>query len=399
MQNYLILLFIGITILISVLIERGVAKIKSPAILAYILAGAVIGPGAFGLVSLEQVKYFDIINIITLSLIGFNVGTELRLPEIRKMGKSIIIIVLTETFMTWLLVFLGLSIILNSIPMGIIYGALAAATAPAGTVDVIRQYRAEGKLTSTLFAVMGIDDILTLIIFSISLPIARLMLLKGQFTLANSMFHAVEEIFLSIGIGVLTGFLLYFIAKKIHDKSIILLIAIGTLFLHCGIAELLKISPILLNMSTGIVLVNKSSVISRKFSMIYSEWAPPIYLLFFALIGTRMNIFVIWKYLPIIMIYIFARSLGKWSGAYLGCTLGKTSKNIKNYLGFTLLSQAGVAIGLAYGAVKVLEEAKLYHFADQVINIMTSTTFLIMLIGPVLVKYGLKKAGELKVLE
>lgn len=399
MSLYLIFLFIGFTILLSVLIERGTSKFKNPAILAYIIAGAIIGPGILGAVSLEQIKILDFVNVITLSLIGFNVGSELRIPEIKKMGKSIIIIVLFETLITWFLVFLGVTVILKSIPMGIIYGALAVATAPAGTVDVIRQYKAEGKLTSTLFAVMGIDDIFALILFSISLPVARLFLVKGQFTIASSLITAVEEIFLSIAIGVLSGFILYFVSKRIHDKTMILLTAIGTLFLHCGIADFLKISPILLNMSAGIVLVNKSTIISRKFSGVYSEWAPPVYLMFFALIGTRMNFMVIWKYIIIVAVYILCRSVGKWSGAYIGCSVAKSPKIVKQNLGFTLLSQAGVAIGLTYGAVKLLEEARLFNYSEQVINVMTSTTFLIMLVGPVLVKYGLKRAGEIKVSE
>ncbi len=399
MNTNILFIFIGITIISSIIIEKSIAKLKSPAILAYILAGAIIGPGAIGLVKLQDLKVLDFINTITLSLIGFNVGSELRLSELKKMGSSIIKIVLFETFITWMIVFLGTSIILKNMHMGIIYGALAAATAPAGTVDVIRQYKAQGKLTSTLFAVMGIDDILALLIFSISIPIARLLIVKGQFTLGSSLFHAGEEIVFSIAIGVLSGFLLYYASRKIHDKNLMLLLSIGSLFLHCGIAENFRLSPILLNMSTGIVLVNKSAIISRKFSGIYTEWAPPVYLLFFALIGTRMNIFVIMNFIPIITVYILCRTFGKLSGSYLGCTIAKSPKIIRDNLGFTLLSQAGVAIGLTYGAVRLLEEAGLFNCAEQVINVMTSTTFLIMLIGPVLVKYGLSKAGEIKVNE
>ncbi|MCK9330149.1 MAG: cation:proton antiporter [Candidatus Cloacimonetes bacterium] len=399
MNTNILFIFIGITIIFSILLERGVARFKSPAILAYILAGAIIGPGALGLVQLQDIQVLNFINVLTLALIGFNVGSELRISELKKMGSSIITIVIFETLLTWLVVFLGTSIILKSIPMGIIYGALAAATAPAGTVDVIRQYKAQGKLTSTLFAVMGIDDILALIIFSISIPIARLLIVKGQFTLMNSLLHAGGEIVFSVGIGVLSGFILYYVARKIHNKNMMLLLSIGVLFFHCGIAEKFRLSPILINMSTAIVLVNKSAIISRKFSGVYTEWAPPIYLLFFALIGTRMNIFVIWNYIPIIVVYILTRTAGKFSGAYVGCSIAKSPKIIKTNLGYTLLSQAGVAIGLTYGAVKLLEEAKLFSCADQVINVMTSTTFLIMLIGPVLVKYGLNNAGEIKVNE
>ncbi len=396
MSTTFVLFLLGIVLLTSVLMERGTALIKSPAVLAYLIAGAILGPTALNLITVENIKSFDFINTICLSLIGFNVGSELIIPEVKKMGKSIIIIVLTETLFTWLIVTIGLSLILKSIPMGIIYGSLAAATAPAGTVDVIRQYKAKGKLTSTLFAVIGIDDILTLIIFSLSIPFARIMLLHGDLTILNSLSHALYEIALAIGIGLFSGYILIKITRFIHDRSLFLLFALGVLFLHCGLAEMLKISPILLNMSAGIFLANKSSIITKKFTSTFTEWSPPVYLLFFALIGSRMDIGIIVKYLPIILVYILSRTMGKFSGSYIGCSIGKAEPKITKYLGFTLLSQAGVAIGLALGAVKLLEEAHLYDNASQVINVMTSTTFLIMLIGPTLVKYGLRKAGEIQ---
>jgi Kef-type K+ transport system membrane component KefB len=396
MNPTLILLFLGAVLLTSVLIERSTSVIKSPAVLAYLLAGAVLGPAVLKIITIEQVKSFDFVNVICLSLIGFNVGSELIIPEIKKMGKSIIIIVIVETMVTWILVGIGMGLILKSLPLGLIYASLAAATAPAGTVDVIRQYKAKGKLTSTIFAVIGIDDILTLIIFSICLPFARIMLLHGQLTLIDSLMHALFEISLAVSIGIASCFIMLKISKYIHDKSLFLIFALGFLLTLCGIAESLKISPILLTMSAGVFLANKNSIITRKFTSTFSEWSPPVYLLFFALIGCRMNIKIIFTLLPVISVYILTRTLGKFSGSNLGCRLAKADPLITKNLGITLLSQAGVAIGLALGAVQLLEEAKLNAYANQVINIMTSTTFLIMLIGPALVKIGLKKAGEIE---
>ncbi|HPR17838.1 MAG TPA: cation:proton antiporter [Candidatus Cloacimonadota bacterium] len=395
MSSEFLLFFLGVSALLSLLCSRGATLIKSPLIVGYIIAGAILGPAILGVINNNQIVSMDVINTLTLSFIGFGVGGELRWAELKKLGKAIIIIVLMEATATFVLVALTTALVLKSIPMGIIYGALASATAPAGTVDVIRQYKAKGSLTTTLYAVMGLDDIYALLIYTISIPLA-IIFLGGttDLSIGQSLVHAGWEVVQAISIGSIMGFLMISVGKWLHDRSSLLIFTLAVVLLNCGISSKLGISPILLNMSIGIVAVNKNKLIAGKIFSSLGDWSPPIYVWFFVLIGTRLNFHLITTYALLVVVYILSRTFGKWSGAFTGATLAKAPEKTIKYLGFTLLSQAGVAIGLALAATHSLEKMNMQHEADQVIGVMTATTFLIMLIGPVLAKIGLFKAGE-----
>jgi Kef-type K+ transport system membrane component KefB len=396
MSSTYFLIFMGGSILLALLLARGTTLLKSPFVVGYIIAGAIIGPAILNLISNQQIASMNVINTITLSFLGFGIGGELKFKELKKLGKSIFIIVIFEATAAFLFVGIATALLLHNIALGVIYGALAAATAPAGTVDVIRQYKAKGNLTSTLYAVMGLDDIYALLIYTISIPVAIIMLGGGQNhpSVLVSLGHAGIEILLEIGLGTIAGFILVLIAKFIHDRVMLLLFTLGIILLNCGLSQQLEISPILMNMAVGIVVVNYNSVVARKIFTAIGDWSPPIYVWFFVLVGTRLDIHLISDYAILIVLYILARSLGKWSGAFSGAKLSKAPINTVKYLGFTLLSQAGVAIGLALAASTALEEIGLIEESKQVMGVMTATTFLIMLIGPILAKIALVKAGE-----
>jgi len=398
MNSEFILIFLGLSALIALLFSRGATVLKSPLIVGYIVAGAILGPAVLNIISNKQIVSMDIINTITLSFLGFGIGGELRWSELKKLGKSIVVIVIFEATMTFLLVGLATGLILKSVPLGLIYGALASATAPAGTVDVIRQYKAKGNLTTTLYAVMGLDDIYALLIYTVSIPLA-IILFGGSGSdtaLGPALLHAGWEVVQSVGIGIIAGFILVLAGRFLHDRVSLLIFTLGMILLSCGVSEALEISPILLSMAAGIVAVNKNKIIARKIFSSLGDWSPPIYVWFFVLIGTRLDFGLISQYALLVVIYILSRSVGKWSGAFMGAKLSKAPKNTIKYLGFTLLSQAGVAIGLALAAAASLEKMGLHTQASQIMGVMTATTFIIMLVGPVLAKIALFKAGEAK---
>ncbi|MCF7913511.1 MAG: cation:proton antiporter [Candidatus Cloacimonetes bacterium] len=398
MDTTFLLLFSGVAIISAFLLSQGINIIKSPLIVGYILAGAILGPAILNLIHIQQIEHLDIINVLTLSFIGFGVGGELRFSELKKLGKSIVVIVLFEATAAFVVVAGVTALVLHSLPMGIIYGALAAATAPAGTTDVINQYRAKGNLTTTLFAVMGLDDIYALVIYSISIPLAIILLggSAADVSISKALGGAGLEVALAVGAGLVVGYIFSIGARLIHDRTSILLFSLGLILLNCGIAEKFELSPILLNMAAGIVLVNRNAVNARKVFSALGNWTPPIYLFFFLLIGTRLDFSLIYNYSLLIVVYILSRSLGKWGGAFTGSLLSKAPAMTRKYLGFTLLSQAGVAIGLSLSAAKSLEKLNFFHEADQVIGVMAATTFIIMLFGPIITKIALVKAGEIK---
>lgn len=399
MQDVYLLSFMGICLLFSLISGRGANYIKVPVIIGYIITGAIFGPAIIAYVNLNQVESLGFINLITLALIGFNIGSELRFKELRQMGKKIIIIVVLEASVAFLVVATATAIALKSIPMGIIYGALACATAPAGTIDVIRQYHAKGELTSTLFAVMGLDDIFALILYSLGIPLAGIMLGAQNLSVSHAVIGAIGDILLEIILGAAIGYLLVIFARYIHEQSLFLIYSLGSLFIMCSLAEFLGISPILLTMSAAIIMTNNNGIITKKFTHSLTQWSPPVYLMFFVLLGSRLDFGEIASYSVLIIAYIIFRSIGKFGGAWWGAKITKSESKIRKYLGYTLLSQAGVAIGLSLGAASILSELGLEAEATQVLSVMTASTFLIMLIGPVLVKYGLGKAGELRVKE
>jgi len=392
-----LLSFFGFCLLFSILTGRGASYLKVPIIVGYIITGALFGPSILHYVSDLELNQLAFVNVITLALIGFNIGSELRFRQLRKMGKKIIIIVLMEASIAFIVTGIATTLVLKSIPMGIIYGALACATAPAGTIDVIRQYQAKGELTSTLFAVMGLDDIFALILYSLAIPIAGIMLGSKEVSVSIALLHSLWDIGLELILGAAFGVLLVRIGRFLHDQSLFLIFSLGSIFLMCSLAELFSISPILLCMSAAIIMTNTNGIITRKFTNALTQWSPPVYLMFFVLIGTKLDFGMIQNYALLIVCYIVFRSLGKYFGAFWGGKLAKASSSVTRNLGFTLLSQAGVAIGLTLGAARVLFDLKLETEARQIISVMTATTFLIMLLGPILVKYGLGRANELKV--
>ena len=394
--QYLQLLFLGSSILIALVLARGATLLKSPLIVGYIVAGALLGPDVLGFINEKQIHSLEIVNLVVLSLIGFGIGGELRFSDLKKLGKGIILVVICEALGAFLLVGAASAWLLHNIPMGLIFGSLASATAPAGTVEVIKQYKAKGDFTTTLYAVMGLDDILALLLFTISLPISMIFLGGNgeNLSISHALLHAGWEVLLSVVIGILLGFLVTFIAKKIYDRVSLLLFSLGIVLVNCGIAEWLKLSPILLNMTMGIVLVNRSTHVSRKIFNVLGDWSPPMYVWFFVLIGTRLNIHLIIQYALLVVVYILARSFGKWAGTFLGGTISKSPKTIRKYLGLALMSQAGVAVGLALAAYKVLENNGLHDYALQLISTITATTFIVMLIGPIMAKIALFKSGE-----
>jgi Kef-type K+ transport system membrane component KefB len=399
--QYLQLLFLGGSILLALIISRGATLLKTPLIVGYIVAGALLGPDLLGMLNPEQIASLDIVNLVVLSLIGFGIGGELKFKELKKLGKSIILIVIFEALGAFILVGTASALILKSIPMGMIFGSLAAATAPAGTVEVIKQYKAKGEFTTTLYAVMGLDDILALLLFTISLPLSVILLTggKGNMSISQALGHAGLEVLFSVGAGIVIGFILVPLARVIHERVSLLLLSLGIILINCGISEYFHLSPILLNMTMGIVLVNRSRLTARKIFSTLGDWTPPMYVWFFVLIGSRLNISLIMKYSILIIVYIVARSFGKWSGTFIGSTVSKAPKKIKKYLGLALMSQAGVAVGLALAASKTLEKQGFHIEAVQIISVITATTFLVMVIGPIMAKIALFKSGETNVSE
>ncbi|HIC89631.1 MAG TPA: hypothetical protein EYP04_09555, partial [Anaerolineae bacterium] len=363
----------------------------------FIVIGVLLGPSFSNIVPLELASGLTFISEIALGLIGFDMGGHLRFRDLRKLGKSILLIVLFEAIGAFALVTLGVYAITGSLFTALIFGALSSATAPAATVDVLAEYDAEGPLTTTLLAVVGLDDAVSLLLYSITAAIAEsLMTGSGSVSLGQMLEVPLIEIGGSLLVGVTVGLVLNLIMNHLHQRHDAMAISIGMVFICAGLSRAFDLSLILTTMITGIVVINRNPANGRHIRFTIEQAGPVIYVLFFALVGARFRIDLLPTMGLLGIAYVTLRSGGKYVGAWLGGTLGEAKPAVRNNLGLGLLSQAGVAIGLALAS-----SARFSKFGPEgealgslIINVITATTFVVQIIGPICVKLAITRAGE-----
>jgi NhaP-type Na+/H+ or K+/H+ antiporter len=392
-----ILFYIGLTLVLAFLGSKVFQRLGIPQVVGFIVIGVILGNSGINLIPLELVDDLSFISLIALGLIGFDMGSHLRFSELRKQGRSITFILFFESVGTFVLVTAGIYLVTQSMTTALIFGALAAATAPAATVDVLAEYDAKGPLTTAIIAVVGLDDAIALLLFSIASTLA-VSLFAGQtpVTLGEMIGIPLFEIGGSILVGLVMGLLLDLILTRISKHHDAMAVSIGFVLLCVALSEGFGFSLILTNMILGLVITNRDPEHARYIRHTVEQAGPVIYVLFFALIGARFQI----SYLPTMgmigIAYIVLRSLGKFSGAWLGGFLGRAEPAVRDNLGLGLLSQAGVAMGLAiassnrfarYGETGI-------ELSTLIINVICATTFVVQLVGPICVKWAIQRAGE-----
>ena len=325
-----------------------------------------------------------------LGFIAFSIGAEFKLSSIRSIGIKCIIITLTQALGAVLLVDLVLCLFGFDVPLAITLGAIATATAPAATLMVVRQYRAKGPVTSTLLPVVAMDDAVGLVVFAISVAVAAALSGGTAVTLTEVLLKPLLEILLSLALGAGLGVVTALAMRWFHSKTNRLCVCIAVVLLGSALAERFGLSSLLLCMATGAVYVNLFS--DSQVMLERSEaWTAPLFMVFFVISGADLNLAALPAVGLLGVLYLLARGLGKYFGTVLGAGLVKADPNIRKYLGFTLLPQAGVAIGMAQLAM-----IKLPAYGAQIQVVVLCATLVNELIGPVLSKIALTKAGEIQ---
>ncbi|MDI6841131.1 MAG: cation:proton antiporter [bacterium] len=392
------LLAIGIVLIIGVIGARLIRKLKQPSIIGWLIVGAILGPSVLGWLSKEVLDSLGFIADITLGFVGFIIGTQITIGALRRLGKGIIILILAECIAAFTLVFLGVWILTHSISLALIFGGLACATAPAGTVAVLEEYRAKGPLTKTLYIVVGADDAVAVIICVFATAYAKIIIGGEKLSILTTIGKPLIEIALAIGIGGAIGIIFGLFTQKVREDAILLSATIGAILLCVGLAEVMHFSLILANMALSMVIVNTFPRVSARTYRLIEAFVPPFFVCFFALAGAHFNLPVLMKMGIIGVAYIMCRSIGKMGGTWLGALIGKRPAVIRKYLGFGMLSQAGVALGLAYLIVR--EFASLGDAGEKMatlaITIIAATTIAFEIIGPIGVKFAITKAGEIR---
>jgi Kef-type K+ transport system membrane component KefB len=369
---------------------------KIPQVVGYIVGGVMLGKSFLGLIDTGTIDKLAPLSNFALGLIGFMIGGELRFGIIKKLGKTIFAILLFESLGAFFLVSAGVYLVTHKPGLALVFGALSSATAPAATVDVLWEYKSKGILTSTLLAIVGLDDVVALIIYGFTVSFAKLILNGVPLSYVNMISKPLLEIGASTGIGLLIGLVLTYTLRKMRGEENRFILSVISILLCSGLADTFHLSHILASMALGITLTNLAPISGKHSFEILGRFVPPVYILFFVMIGARLNIWLLPKLGLIGCIYVLARSTGKIGGAFLGSRISNASESVRKYLGLCLFSQAGVTIGLA---MAVYNEFSHYGTAGKelgvlIINVVTATTFIVQIIGPPSVKYAIHKAGE-----
>ena len=409
MEIYLICL--ASALIGGLMLSRLTKLLNLPAVTAYLVAGLLLGPFALGRLNipglgfqtLEQVELMGIVTQTALGFIAFTIGNEFRLSQLKAMGSSAIIIGILQAVITTVVVDIVLIALhlcfpeIISISCTITLGAIASATAPAATLMVVRQYKAYGPLTRLLMLVVAIDDAVGLLLFSVSFGIAT-ALAHGQVSVLAVVVEPILEIVLSLGLGSLMGWLLNWVEQFFHSRSKRMTISVAFVLLTVGLSSIeftvvgihFGFSLLLVCMMTGTIFCNICSTSEELMERI-DNWVMPLNILFFVISGAELDLEVLSHPVTILVgvIYILARSVGKYSGAAISCKLTNQSKPITDNLGITLLPQAGVALGMALTAA-TLPDGALAR------NVVLFAVLVYELIGPALTKRSLLAVGEIR---
>ena len=406
------LLSLSVAMFAGLMMTRVLGKLKLPDVTAYLIAGVLIGPCVLGALhipglgfgSAEELDGLNLISLVALGFIAFSIGNEFRLSQLRTTGKQATVIGILQAVITALLVDLALIAIhliapqVLSMSAAITLGAIAAATAPAATLMVVRQYKAKGELTSLLLPIVALDDAVGLVLFAVSFGIAE-ALGSGTVDVYSVVFNPLLEIFGSLLLGALAGWVLTVLERLFHSNRNRVAMTIGFVFLTVALAKLeiplgkasLGFSPLLVCMMLGSVFCNLCPL-SDEIMERADKWSSPLMVLFFVLSGAELELGVFAKLSSVIigLVYILSRCLGKYFGARESSRMMHCSPKVVKYLGITLWPQAGVALGMCVTAAQLPGDGPLIR------NIVLFAVLVYELAGPVMTKWALTRAGDIQ---
>jgi len=397
-QLNLVLLF-GVIVLGGTFGARLFQKAHIPQVVGCIIIGILLGGDVLGVISDETVKLLRPFTMFALGVIGFMIGGELRGDVFKKYGKQFFVILFSQGLGAFLLVSAGSSLVSwfitgdlrLSVAIGLVLGAIASATAPAATVNVLWEYKTRGPLTAAILAIVALDDALALLLYRGASTGAKVLVGTGHESVLRAVLLLFGEILGTIFLGFLAGVVLYYLLKFVRAEDKILGFSISSLLLVVGISEIGGVDPILPSMVLGITIANLSPRRSRGIFELIKKFSPPIYVSFFVLAGAHMRFDKVagWV-LVMIFVYVLLRAVGKILGSWFGAKYCGAPLVVRKYLGICLLPQAGVAIGLVILASGQFESS----LGHEIIMVVMMATFLMEIFGPMLVKVGVKGAGE-----
>jgi Kef-type K+ transport system membrane component KefB len=405
-QHYGVLLILGVSAFLGLFGAWFFQKIKVPQVVGYIAVGLLLGQSGIGLVDREHIQSLQPFTFFALGMIGFLVGGELKVSEFQKYGRQFFTILMGEGVLAFILVGTGTTALFYllsgsmtaAIAGGVVLGAIASATDPASTIDVLWEYRGKGVVTTALIAIIALDDALAMALYSTGKSVAGMIAGEGL-SFSQEAVAVATELGGAVVVAACAAIILRAVLLRIHNKDKALAMSISTLFLVIGVSVTLKLDVILAAMTLGFGLSNLLPKRSEELFHTARSMSIPIYVLFFVLVGARFNLAgippLIWG---IAGVYIAGRSVGKFLGTVAGAKMSRADKRVEKYGGLGLFAQGGVAIGLAIVAGRNLQHIALtqnLNLGECVIAVVTATTIAVQIIGPVMTKLAIKMAGEI----
>lgn len=405
------LTLLGIAVLAGFYAGRAVRFLRLPSIIGYMAVGVLLGPSVIHLFDESVMAHLSFITQVALGLVAFSIGAELNFASLRRQGAGIMAVIFSESFGAFFVVMAGVYMLTRDWPLALIFGSMAPASAPAGTVAVIQEYRAKGPLTKALYAVVAFDDGLAIIIFAFAAAVAKALLIAEATGAASgpaggilpALWAPAYEIVLSVFLGVAIGFAFCQMVRGLRNSRDVFILLIGCVLVAAGLAIRWHLSLILTNMAVGCVLANLRREASvRRITAPLFDVMPLVFVLFFCLAGAHLQLAALPALGALGGVYIIGRLIGKLAGARLGAMVGDLGDNVKRYIGLGILSQAGVAIGIALIVAHdfglLADQYGLEHAAAigaATLTTVTATSIVFEILGPITAKIALQKAGEI----
>jgi Kef-type K+ transport system membrane component KefB len=393
-----IILLVGIAVFCGTVGAKIIQRFRIPQIIGYVIVGVIVGP-ILGVFPPEAVGVMEAFNVLALGVIGFLVGGELKREVFTKFGSQVWMILLFEGIAAFLFVgALTFSVLIffstwqMAVAVSVVFAAICSATDPASTVSVLWEYKARGPLTAMLTAIVALDDALALLLYAVGVSVAGVITRHEQGGLSHALTGLAYHIPVAILLGGAAGLILIRILKKIDDPEKVLAFTVGTVLLVIGFAVKFDLDVILATMTLGVILVNVGRKRMASCFNLMRRFSVPIYILFFVFVGAllkfRLGNIVTWL---LVAAYVIGSIAGKTSGAYFGAAYSKAVKTIRKYLGFCLYPQGGIAVGLLILASQKFDS----RTSAEMLLVVIIGAFILQMIGPLGVKFGARKAGEL----
>ncbi len=385
-----VLIKIGIILIVGFIGGKLATLVKLPSVSGYLVVGVLLGPSLFNLVSAEDTKSFEILSEIALSIIAFSIGSEFVVKDMMKYGKRIFWITFWEVVGAVSVVFSVMFFIFHQpFAFSIVIASMSAATAPAATLMVMRQYRANGPLTRTVLPVVALDDVFGIMVFGIAISLAKLSISTEVIPIGQMILKPFLEIGGSFLLGAVLGFVLSYVSKFAKNRDENQIITLAFIGIATGISNWLDLSPLLTNIVMGTVLVNVVRAPIRIFTSV-NDFATPFFVLFFTLAGASLDLSILATVGIVGVGYVFARAGGKFLGTWFGAKVTKSEKQVTKWMGFAMLPQGGISIGLS-----VIVRQELPTFAMAITTIIMFSVLIYETSGPIFAKIAIKNAGEI----